>query len=35
MKRKTHEEFVNEANNKPMRIPSELSAIFAQYEIKE
>lgn len=27
--------FVNEANNKPMRIPSELSAIFAQYEIKE
>jgi acyl-CoA thioester hydrolase len=27
--------FVNEANSKPMRIPSELSAIFAQYEIKE
>lgn len=27
--------FVNRANNKPMRIPSELSAIFVQYEIKE
>lgn len=27
--------FVNQANNKPMRIPSDLSAIFAQYEVKE
>jgi acyl-CoA thioester hydrolase len=27
--------FVCQANNKPMRIPSELSAIFVQYEIKE
>jgi acyl-CoA thioester hydrolase len=27
--------FVNQANNKPMRIPSELNAIFVQYEIKE
>jgi len=27
--------FVSQANNKPMRIHSELSAIFVQYEIKE